>query len=110
MYSFYILFTKNYADILYNSHIYAYIHLENMTELGKYLAKRSVNKALVARRTGLSKARIGELTLNPSAKLRADELYLIAMSIGVDPAEMFMSLYSNLTLMDEQEESYKKSK
>jgi transcriptional regulator with XRE-family HTH domain len=37
---------------------------QTMTKLGEYLLKRAVNKAIVARKTGLSKQRIGELTLN----------------------------------------------
>jgi len=59
-----------------------------MTKLGEYLIKRSVNKSEVARKSGLSKARLSELTLNDTAKLRADELYLIALAIGVDPCEI----------------------
>lgn len=70
-----------------------------MTDLGEILAKRSVNKSMVARRTGLSKARMNELTLNPSAKLRADELYLIAKAIDMDPCVLLTSLYSQLTLV-----------
>ncbi len=69
-----------------------------MTALGEVLAKRSVNKSMVARRTGLSKARMNELTLNPSAKLRADELYLIAKAIDMDPEELLTLLYGHLTL------------
>lgn len=75
-----------------------------MTELGEYLARRSVNKSMVARRTGLSKARIGELTLNPTARLRADELFLIAKAIGVPPGEMFNDLFGNLTLNEDKPE------
>lgn len=73
-----------------------------MTALGEILAKRSVNKSMVARRTGLSKARMNELTLNPSAKLRADELYLIAKAIDADPCGLLNQLYANLTLMADE--------
>lgn len=59
-----------------------------MTKLGEYLASKSVNKSEVARRTGLSKARINQLSLNASTKLRADELYLVALAINVSPAEL----------------------
>lgn len=69
-----------------------------MTLLGEVLAKRSVNKSMVARRAGLSKARMNELTLNPSAKLRADELYLIAKAIAMDPCELLNLLYGHLTV------------
>ncbi|MFC7524374.1 helix-turn-helix domain-containing protein [Parapedobacter sp. GCM10030251] len=69
-----------------------------MTLLGEILAKRSVNKSMVARRAGLSKARMNELTLNPSAKLRADELYLIAKAIDMDPCELLTLLCGHLTV------------
>lgn len=60
-----------------------------MTKLGEYLSNKSVNKATVARKTGLSKQRMGELTLNSDAKLRAQEVQLIALAIGLDPSELF---------------------
>lgn len=69
-----------------------------MTKLGEYLIIKSVNKSEVARKTGLSKPRISELTLNPSAKLRADELYLIALAIGVDPCELLEVVCAGLKL------------
>ncbi|HBF20116.1 MAG TPA: DNA-binding protein, partial [Cryomorphaceae bacterium] len=59
-----------------------------MTPLGLYLAKKSINKAEVARRTGLSKSRISQLTSNESTQLRADELYLIALAIDAEPGEL----------------------
>ena len=69
-----------------------------MTRLGKYLAKKSVNKAEVSRKTGISKARISELTLNTSTKLRADELYLIAMAINSDPCELLQEICGHLKI------------
>ena len=42
-----------------------------MTKLGVYLAKRAVNKSEIARKTGLSKVRINELTLNENTKIKA---------------------------------------
>jgi DNA-binding Xre family transcriptional regulator len=69
-----------------------------MTNLGLYLAKKSINKAEVSRRTGISKSRLSQLSANESTKLRADELYLIALAIDVDPGEMFKELYSGLEL------------
>jgi len=74
-----------------------------MTDLGLYLAKRTVNKAEVARRTGISKSRLTQLTSNESAKLRADELYLIALAINVDPGEMFKELFGGLGLKPKNE-------
>lgn len=69
-----------------------------MTKLGKYLAKKSINKSEVSRRTGISKARVSELTLNTSAKLRAEELYLIALAIDVDPCEVLKEVCGHLKL------------
>lgn len=69
-----------------------------MTKLGEYLIVKSVNKSEVARKTGLSKPRLSELTLNPSAKLRADELYLIALAVDISPCELLEALYSELKL------------
>lgn len=69
-----------------------------MTKLGEYLIQKSVNKSEVARKTGLSKPRLSELTLNPSAKLRADELYLIALAIDVKPGDLLEVLYGDLGL------------
>lgn len=57
---------------------------------------------MVARRTGLSRARMNELTLNPSAKLRGDELYLIAKAIDVEPCELLTKLYGHLELKEEK--------
>lgn len=69
-----------------------------MTKLGEYLTKKSVNKSMVARKTGLSNQRLGELSSKPSTKLRADELYLIALAIGSDPGELLEYVCGHLTL------------
>ena len=69
-----------------------------MTKLGKYLAQKSVNKSEVSRKSGISKARLSELTLNPSTKLRAEELYLIALAINVDPCEILKEVCSHLKI------------
>ncbi|GAA4794384.1 helix-turn-helix transcriptional regulator [Olivibacter ginsenosidimutans] len=69
-----------------------------MTALGLYLAKRSINKAEVSRKTGLSTYRLSQLSLNPKSHLRVDELYLIALAIGANPGEMFEFLCKDLQL------------
>lgn len=69
-----------------------------MTRLGTYLIKKSINKAEVSRRTGISASRLSELTLNPSTKLRARELYLIALAIDVEPTEVLMEVCGHLKL------------
>jgi len=66
-----------------------------MTKLGEYLNQKSVSKSEVSRKTGLSKARLSELSLKDSAKLRADELYLIALAIDTKPCDMLEALYGD---------------
>ena len=73
-----------------------------MTKLGIYLAQKSVNKSEVARKTGLSRARMNELTLHDRSHLRAEELYLIALAIGVDPSELLLALYGGIQLQKEK--------
>jgi len=69
-----------------------------MTELGLYMAKKSVNKSEVSRRTGISKARISELTLKQSTQLKVRELYLIALAIDVKPCEVMEEVCKELKL------------
>lgn len=69
-----------------------------MTLLGLYLTKKSVNRAMVSRRTGISQARLSQLSSNDSTKLRADELYLIALAIDVDPCELLKEVCKDLKL------------
>lgn len=69
-----------------------------MTKLGLFLAQKSVNKSEVARKTGLSKARISELSLNPTTRLQAEELYKIALSIDVNPCDLLEALFGHLKL------------
>ena len=72
-----------------------------MTNLGLYLAKKSINKAEVARKTGLSKSRLSQLSSNESTKLRADKLFLIALAIDIDPCELLKEVYKGLKLPKE---------
>lgn len=72
-----------------------------MTRLGEYLNRKSVNKSEVSRKTGLSNPRLSELTSNPKAKLRADELYLIAMAIDADPCEILKVVCIDIRLQNE---------
>nr|WP_298926553.1 helix-turn-helix transcriptional regulator [uncultured Allomuricauda sp.] len=72
-----------------------------MTELGLFLAKKSVNRSDVARKTGISKTRLSELSNNGRTKLRVDELYLIALAIDADPCEVFKEICKHLELRRE---------
>ncbi|CAI2765623.1 helix-turn-helix domain-containing protein [Flavobacterium collinsii] len=71
-----------------------------MTELGLFFSRKSVNRSDVSRKTGISKTRLSELANNTSTKLRADELYLIALAIDVDPCELLKDVCKGLKLVD----------
>lgn len=70
-----------------------------MTKLGEFLITKSINKAEIARKTGISNTRLSELTRKESAKLKAEELYLIALAIGVAPNEILAKICGHLKLI-----------
>jgi len=72
-----------------------------MTELGLFLARKSVNRSDVSRKTGISKTRLSELANNLNTKLRVDELYLIALAIDVEPAEVLGEICKGLKLQND---------
>ncbi len=69
-----------------------------MTPLGEYLIQKSVKKADVSRKTGISTSRLTELTRNEKTKLKAEEVYLIALAIDVEPGEILEKVFTNLKL------------
>ncbi|WP_300022921.1 helix-turn-helix transcriptional regulator [uncultured Maribacter sp.] len=69
-----------------------------MTEIGKLLDKKSVNKAEISRRTGISASRLSELSLKNSTRLTAEELYLIALAIDIEPVEVLEEVCKHLKL------------
>jgi len=69
-----------------------------MTELRLYLTKKSVNKADVSRKTGISPSRLSQLSKNDRTKLSVEELYLIALAIDVKPNEIIENICINLKL------------
>jgi len=75
------------------------IQTTEMTELGEFLARKSINKAEVSRRTGISQSRLSELSLNQTTRLRVDELYLIALAIEIEPAEIINEICKELKLI-----------
>ena len=56
---------------------------------------------MVSRRTGISQARLSQLSSNETTKLRAEELYLIALAIDIDPGEMLKEIFKESKLEDE---------
>jgi len=69
-----------------------------MTEIGKILNKKSVNKAEVSRRTGISRSRLSELSLKNTTRLTVDELYLIALAIDTEPSIVLKEVRWNIKL------------
>jgi len=72
-----------------------------MTDLGLYLSRKSVNRSDVSRKTGISKTRLSELANNKNTKLRADELYLIALAIDVEPCEVLKEVCKDVVLKED---------
>lgn len=70
----------------------------SMTFLGKYLTDKSINKAEVARKTGIAKSRLSLLSTKDNTNLKAEELYLISLAIDVNPAEILEKIYGHLNL------------
>jgi DNA-binding Xre family transcriptional regulator len=73
-----------------------------MTRIGEFLAKKSINRASISRKTGISPARLSELSNKDSARLTAEELYLIALAIGVNPGELLDYVCGELKLLREE--------
>jgi DNA-binding Xre family transcriptional regulator len=59
-----------------------------MTKLGEFLKDKSVNKAEISRRSGITTTRMNELTTNLKSRLLAQEVYDIAVAMGVSPGEL----------------------
>lgn len=74
------------------------------TSFGKYLSDRSVNKAEISRKTGISTTRIARLCTDSNAFLGAYELQLFGLAIKVDPSQMQRDLFGNLKLKEEDKE------
>ena len=69
-----------------------------MTFLGAYLSEKSINKAEVARKTGIRKSRLSNLSLKEGANLKAEELYLISKAIDANPNEILEKVYGHIKL------------
>ncbi|MEG3657949.1 helix-turn-helix domain-containing protein [Arenibacter palladensis] len=69
-----------------------------MTFLGKYLTNKSINKAEVARKTGINESRHNNICTNEDTNLKAEELYLISKAIDADSNEILKKVYEHLKL------------
>ena len=75
--------------------------MSGLTRLGTYFEKKSINKASVARITGLGKNRITAITTNETARLTAEELYLIALAVEENPCELLEYVCGHLRVNQE---------
>ena len=69
-----------------------------MTVLGELLSKKSIKKADVTRKTGISASRHSQLSNNQTTNLKVEELYLIALAIDVSPVEILTKVCNHLKL------------
>jgi DNA-binding Xre family transcriptional regulator len=67
-----------------------------MTKLGEFLEKRAISKAEIARRIGVSKQRMTDITTDPNVSLRAEEVWLIAKAVQVEPAVLLEFICGHL--------------
>ena len=68
------------------------------TKLGVFFDTRSVDRALIARKMGISNQRLSEFSNNSNANLRADEVYLIAIALDMNPCSLLELLCKHLNL------------
>lgn len=73
-----------------------------MTKLGEFLNKKSVKKAEISRKTGISPTRLSELSLKSKARLTAEEVYLIALAIDIEPAIVLNEVCGKVKLVSEK--------
>lgn len=73
-------------------------NMKQRSKLGQFLDTRAVNQAAIVRMTGIGKNRISELAKNEDARIKADELYLIAKAIDADPCKLLNLICSDLQL------------
>lgn len=79
--------------------------MENMsgvTRLGEYFESRSISKARVGKKIGVSKNRMTAITTSQRARLTAEELYLIALAIEVKPGDLLEYVCGHLSIDDRQ--------
>lgn len=69
-----------------------------MTGLGKIFKEKLVNKSAISRITGISSARLSELSRNENTVMKAKELYLIALALEIPVEEITEKLYGHLEL------------
>lgn len=69
-----------------------------MTTLGLYFAKKLINRAELARKTGITENRMYNLVENEKSEIRGKEVHLIALALDVQPNELHEVLFKDVEL------------
>ena len=69
-----------------------------MTILGRFLAKKSINKASISRITGITTSRLSRLSNDSNSKLTAEELLLLTKALEISPNTLLIELFPNRQL------------
>jgi DNA-binding Xre family transcriptional regulator len=67
-----------------------------LTLLGNLFIKKSINKASISRRTGISKQRLTRLSREKRIRILASEVYLIALTTGMEPGKLLDMVCNHL--------------
>lgn len=71
-----------------------------MTILGRYLEKKSINKAGISRMTGITTSRLSRLSNDSASKLTAEELLLLSKALEVSSDFLLTELYPKVKLRE----------
>lgn len=95
--------------IFFDSYFYNYDHRritlkqETLTPLGYYLAKKPISKSKLARMTGITKDRIGNLCNDIKSKPTLEEVYLIGLAVDGTYEKLMEYLCDGIELRPESE-------
>ena len=69
-----------------------------MTTLGLYFTKKFINRAELARKTGITENRMYNLTESNKTEIRGKEIHLIALALDMEPNDLHKVLFDDLKL------------
>jgi len=68
--------------------------------LGKYLERKSINKAGISRITGITTSRLSRLSNDSTSKLTAEELLLLSKALEVSSDFLLAELHPNTKVQE----------
>lgn len=69
-----------------------------MTTLGLYFSKKLINRAELARKTGITENRMYNLVENEKTEIRGKEIHLIALALEIQPNDLHELLFQEVKL------------